>query len=204
MASRWRQLMAALVAASVAGMLAGSVRAAAPSPAAVSLKFVTVDLRGAAGTTVSGINNAGDLTGDYETPSGVYHGFLQAEGRVVRFDPPGSIGTFPSGINDTGTVAGSYLDAAGVAHGFIRSAAGVFTVINDPGAAASEPGTEVETLNDYGTIVGEYFDAHGNFHGFVDRGEASPPSTFPMRWTPRSSGSTTTACSSACTPTAAG
>lgn len=133
------------------------------------LQFQSIDIPGAAGTQVGGVNDAGVLTGSYKDGRGRYHGFIEAGSQITRFDPPGSVGTFPSGINDWGTAAGTYIDSHNVLHGFLRSASGALTVVNDPRAATdSGQGTGVETLNDHGVVVGAYFDSQGVAHGFTE------------------------------------
>jgi hypothetical protein len=59
---------------------------------------------------------------------------------------------------------GSFLDPGANAHGFVRDAAGNFTLVDFPGAAAT---AGVAGINDYGTIVGNYFDEWGIEHGFI-------------------------------------
>jgi hypothetical protein len=131
-------------------------------------QFLTIDIPGAAGTQVGGVNDAGVLTGSYQDGRGRYHGFIMTGSKISRFDPPGSKGTFPSGINDQGTAAGSYVDSGNVLHGFLRCANGAITVVNDPMAATdSGHGTGVETVNDHGVVVGAFIDAQGVAHGFV-------------------------------------
>ena len=72
------------------------------------------------GTSPSGINPAGAITGYYNDAGFLDHGFLRArDGTFTEFDAPGAVSTTPSSINPAGAITGSYWDASGV-HGFLR------------------------------------------------------------------------------------
>jgi hypothetical protein len=84
----------------------------------------------------------------------------------TTFSVPGSVyGTFAEGINDLGEIVGYYSDSQGNAQGFYRSAAGVLSPLNFPGATS----TEVYGINKSGAISGLYRNAQGTF-GFVEFG----------------------------------
>jgi uncharacterized membrane protein len=76
-----------------------------------------LDVPGAAGTQLSGINNVGAVAGAY-TLKGVQHGFILVGGRYLTIDYPGAAQTVIGAINDFGDIAGFYVDAAGKTHGF--------------------------------------------------------------------------------------
>lgn len=65
-------------------------------------------------------------------------------------------------INNRGQILGTFEDAGRVGHGFLLDD-GVFTTIDLPGAAFTEP----TTINDRGQIVGLFADAGGVLHGFL-------------------------------------
>ena len=137
------------------------------------------------GTVPQAINDLGGVTGYYADSAGLFHGFLRnITGKIVTFDAPGAgmpivepipfgNGTIPTGINNRGEIVGYFTDTAGNYHGFLRSAAGNFTIIDDPSASGSPLATMVLAVNDSGAMVGLYFDTHQNFHGFLHEPDGS-------------------------------
>jgi hypothetical protein len=133
-----------------------------------------------------GINSAGYIVGDYDTPGGS-RGFILSPDRTkltTLADPLAATfvqgcginhgGTRARGINDSGTVTGFYLDANCVAHGFVYdSVSGTFTTLDNPLAfngaqnASGSSGTFLPGINNAGEIAGQYGDANGHYHGFV-------------------------------------
>jgi hypothetical protein len=125
------------------------------------LLFTTIDVDGAEGTVVAGVNDSGDMVGSFSDAAGL-HGFLRAaDGHVTVIDGEGASFTIPEDINNAGQVVGSVFDATGY-HGFLRDASGDVIAIKVPGAAF----TIAAGINDLGAIVGLYQDASG-FHGFL-------------------------------------
>ena len=53
-------------------------------------KFITVDFPGATATSVHGINNEGQIVGDYTEDQITAHGFVWSKGRFRAFDDPGA------------------------------------------------------------------------------------------------------------------
>ena len=143
-------------------------RATAPGPllSAASARFRTVDVPGAAASSVTSVNSWGTLVGAWSDSSGNSFGFIEFPwGQPITFNYPGTAGvTGTSDINDFGTVVGLYVDSSGVPHGFVRSLFGKFTPLDDPAGAG---GTIPEGINDRGVIVGVYFDTSGAADGFV-------------------------------------
>lgn len=69
----------------------------------------------------TGLNDFGEIIGNYVDANYVYHGFFRNPGgHSTGFDPSGSVATFPSNINELGMSTGYYLDASNVWHGFVR------------------------------------------------------------------------------------
>jgi probable HAF family extracellular repeat protein len=69
--------------------------------------LTTLNIAGATRTEAYGINNAGQVVGDYSTNNGAtYGGFLYNSGSFTTFNVPGSIGTIPLDINSTGQIVG--------------------------------------------------------------------------------------------------
>ena len=84
--------------------------------------IITFDVPGAGtgfrqGTTATGINAAGAITGYYVDAQNFYHGFLRSpDGTFTVFNAADAgTGTLSNGINDADAVTGYYLDAQGLA-----------------------------------------------------------------------------------------
>src|SRR5205823_725666 len=96
---------------------------------------------------VNGINNAGQIVGNYTDASGVVHGFLRgADGLTyTMIDVPNQ--ATADGINNLGQVVGTYKDDSGQ-HGYVRSADGrTFTTLEQFFAP--------KAINDKGDIAGQ-------------------------------------------------
>ena len=65
----------------------------------------------ALGTGAIGINNRGQIVGQYGAADGRIHGFLLDDGEFTTIDAPGAINTNASDINDRGEIVGFFLDA---------------------------------------------------------------------------------------------
>jgi len=74
---------------------------------------------GAISTSPKGLNNAGQVVGDYIDSAGKTHGFLfdLATNAYTTLDVPSATSTVATSINNTGQVVGYYTDAQS-AHGF--------------------------------------------------------------------------------------
>ena len=108
-----------------------------------------------------GVNDKGQIVGDYNDASG-YHGFLKDGTSFAPLFVPGSILTDAIGINNAGQIVGAYNDVAGNTHGFLRSRTGSYVTIDYPGAYY----TAVSGINNAGLMVGQYVDGTGE-HGFT-------------------------------------
>ena len=87
------------------------------------------------GTTSTGINVVGTITGYVTDNNNGTHGFVRSPaGQFKEFDAPGAdpvVGcTCPVSINDFGAVAGQSIDTNSVSHGFLRSLDGKITVFD--------------------------------------------------------------------------
>ncbi len=85
------------------------------------------DPNGAEGTEALGINNAGEIVGQYTDSAGKTHGFLDVDGTFTTIDDPLGVNTAITGINDAGQIVGYYQDSSGIDHGFVASLNGVST-----------------------------------------------------------------------------
>ena len=133
--------------------------------------IITFDAPGAGtgfrqGTTSTGINAAGVITGYYVDSSNINHGFVRSRNGVfTEFDAASAgPGTLPYGINDAGAVTGYYLDVYFIAHGFVRSASGTLTTFDAPVSGGS--GTYAYSINDAGAVTGFYLQ-NGESFSFV-------------------------------------
>ncbi len=122
-------------------------------------KCTILDFPGANLTEAVGVNDGGQVVGDYrDAATGVFHGFLWDAGQFLTIDVPflGARLTGPNGINNVGQIVGFYFDnnvsesfPNGHARGFLYDN-GSFTSFDYPGADATLP----RDLNDMGQIVG--------------------------------------------------
>ena len=119
--------------------------------------YTLLDFPGANLTEAVGINDDGQVVGDYRDSAGRFHGFFWDAGLFLTFDVPFPEATLtaPSGINNVGQIVGFYFDnnvsetfPNGRAHGFLYDN-GVFSSFDVPGASATLP----LDINDHGQIV---------------------------------------------------
>lgn len=151
-----RSILGSLVASICVALLAVFMVGFIPTQAlAASYVFTTIEvpLPGATRTGARGINNAGQIVGEYYD-NYTWHGYLRSSsGSFTTIDVPlaGVTGTLAYGINDAGQIVGTCWGASGY-HGFLWSDSGDFTAIRVPDAAL----TEGFGINDAGQIVGLY------------------------------------------------
>lgn len=133
--------------------------------------FRSIDFPGSINSAALGINDRGDIVGQYFLPGGGGplgqgpHGYLMRKGQdFTSIDVPSALGTgtIAGGINSAGLIVGSYIGSDFNVHGFLLND-GVFTTIDFPGAAGFTAATDI---NSEGEIVGFYFDRSGASHGF--------------------------------------
>ncbi|HLH52854.1 MAG TPA: hypothetical protein VKY92_04485 [Verrucomicrobiae bacterium] len=121
----------------------------------------TADVNG--GTSFFGINNRGDIVGDYGVAGeyladGVTHvvaGFLLEKDHFIDVAIPGSPWTEVFAINNRGVAVGDYMDDLGNWWDFVRNPDGTIELLPPvvPGAQGSEEGIGI---NNEGTIVGTF------------------------------------------------
>lgn len=89
--------------------------------------------------------------------------------RCPRRRGSGTFGTIACSINTASTISGVYSDTNGALHGFVRTAQGVITTFDAPGAGGTGflQGTGGFGINTKGVIAGTYSDASNAFHGFL-------------------------------------
>ena len=86
-----------------------------------SFEFVIIDAPGASYTQAYGINDSGQIVGQYSAPGISNLGFLLSGNSFTLFQIPGALSTVPLGINDSGQIVGYYSDATGIGHGFLAT-----------------------------------------------------------------------------------
>jgi uncharacterized protein (TIGR03437 family) len=136
--------------------------------------YFTFDPPGSTLTSVSGMNNSGQMVGTYQDSAGL-HSFLRSSDGVTytTITVPGASQTTATGINNLGQVVGYYTNGSG-GHGFLRSVDGTFTSFDAPDAA---PYTVPSAINDRGEIVGTRFSAFATVYGFVRSADGSTYTT---------------------------
>ena len=117
--------------------------------ACAQLTFTTIDVPGAATTSIGGINSSGDVGGSYSTTTnGPAHAFLLKGGNFTFFDYPGAPSTFATGINDSGLIVG-FTSGGTRELGFTYDGT-TFTPIR----AGRNSATVLDGINNAGYIVG--------------------------------------------------
>lgn len=131
---------------------------------------------GATAGVAFGINDKGQIVGQFTDAIGAMPGFLDTNGTFTRIDAPGASGMlFAQGVNNNGLVVGFYVGADGQDHGFtFDSKTSSFTNVADPTTppVAGEPGatfvfSQILGINDNGLAVGYYGDLTTSQHGFL-------------------------------------
>jgi hypothetical protein len=78
-----------------------------------------LDAPGSTNTYPYGINNSGQIAGQYNASR--LHGFLLDQGNYTTLDVPGSTQNNAAGINDAGLIVGTYFDSRGIHHGYLAT-----------------------------------------------------------------------------------
>jgi hypothetical protein len=83
--------------------------------------FTTIAFPGASSTEAFGVNDSGEVVGQYTVGTGnaaVTHGFTWRAGQFVSVDIAGASATTINGVNNEGDLVGFYTDAKGNTDGF--------------------------------------------------------------------------------------
>jgi uncharacterized membrane protein len=107
----------------------------------------------------TGINDRGEITGEYLRPDSESGLFRDRRGRISSFDVPRAAGTEAIGINDRGQIVGEYSNDTP----FVNASAAVRAYVTYRGrfVRLRIPGSELMTafgINDRGWVVGTYVD----------------------------------------------
>ena len=108
----------------------------------------------------NGINDTGEIVGDYQTPDTRFHGFTYSAGTYTTYDEDTSESCGLFGINSTGDFAGSVGNGS-TPRAFVN-VKGVKTEFM-PGGGVSAWAYAINTKDE---AVGTYYDGSGNAHGF--------------------------------------
>ena len=137
--------------------------------------YTFVNVKGAAGSGLSGINDLGEISGSTCSDpacgltglANTTHSFVRStKGVFTFFDPPGATSSSTSTVSLLGAVVGNYTDTIGeLNHGYLLFL-GKYTTIDFPGASN---GTFATGGNIQNEVVGAYFDAAGLAHGYLLR-----------------------------------
>lgn len=112
-------------------------------------RFTRLDFPGSRSSQALGINDRGQVVGEYKDAAGRFHGYVWERGRFTTIDVPGATATTAFDINDGGQILFRYSDDRSPVRGAVLSK-GVFTRFDAPGI----PLTFSFGLNDRGQIVG--------------------------------------------------
>jgi probable HAF family extracellular repeat protein len=126
----------------------------------VTYTYSDIQFPGSISTTPRGINNKGDVVGNYQNSSGVF-GFVFSSGDYTTVSCPGATqGTYAQGINDNGVIVG-YYSTDRKNYGFVYANGKCKRLPDFNGSAVS-----ASAINNAGVIVGSYFVATDVTHGF--------------------------------------
>jgi hypothetical protein len=130
---------------------------------------------GALSSDATGINDAGEISGDFYSGSdGLHHGFLLKSGIYTQLDVPGAVETFGAGINASGLMTFFWVDFSGYVQSSLYNGTN-YTTIDVPGAAS----TYAQGINTGGDIVFFWFDPYGVGHSALKKGTAYYVFDFP-------------------------
>jgi len=131
---------------------------------AATYEFKTINPFSSVDTSARGINDAGDVVGDFATVDdgqvvgggAIEHGFLRHQGKYTQLDFPGSFDTDANGIAENGVIVGTYaaklLDGSrGADHGYVLDKHG-YHALPDPPTGFQEP--DFNAVNEEGDVVG--------------------------------------------------
>jgi probable HAF family extracellular repeat protein len=86
-------------------------------------KFSTIDVPGSTFTEARGINDLGQIVGDYQDSNGSVYGFVDTNGTISTIDvPPDALGSFSTvlnNINNHGQIVGTFYHNSSDVRGFV-------------------------------------------------------------------------------------
>jgi T5SS/PEP-CTERM-associated repeat protein len=147
-------------------VLALVLAGAAAQGRATEYEFTWIDYPGATETRAWGINDSGDIVGEFQDDRG-YHAFILSGGVYTPFDHPSAVtegnrGTRAWDINSVGKIVGSY-DVAGRSKAYLRD--GSAYVDLSPWAASLD--IRATEINDSDEVVGYFLNSSQRYRGFL-------------------------------------
>lgn len=140
----------------VIAIAAFSFSVSLPATAGTLYNFKTIDFPGQSETSVSSINNSGQMVGTFNDGESA---FLFDGKKFTAFKPAGAGEVYIPGINDAGQIVGSFFDAQDIPRGYIKTG-DTYKIINYPAnpPAVTVGETGISDINNSGIAVGYYFD----------------------------------------------
>jgi uncharacterized membrane protein len=127
---------------------------ALPLLAVANYEFKTINPFSSVETSARGINDAGDVVGDFATAAqetaGSESGYLRHNGKYTKINFPGARDTDANGISESGEIVGTYDLVAGD-HGYVFKN-GKYKALPDPPNQDGFP--DFNAINEEGDIVG--------------------------------------------------
>jgi probable HAF family extracellular repeat protein len=153
-----------------AGTIAGTIQLAGPAHLDEGFElsngiYTRITVPGSQSSFTSGVNNSGEIIGNYLNASGVCcYTFLVIQDKYQRFVVPGIPSAVGVGINDGGTIVGTWFPPSGKPYqaGFLF-ANGTFQPLRFP----HENSTYAAGINNFGEVVGYFVNQNGFSHGFT-------------------------------------
>jgi len=138
-------------------------------------KLTKIDYPGASATRAFGINNSGDITGQYTTRFGVVFGFILSGGAFHKIHVPATDLTSLHGAEDNGRVMTGdvVVSADSSIRAFVRHKPADIQLLDPPGTIF--PCSRGRGINERGDVVGAFAivntpdECHRPNHGFVFR-----------------------------------
>ena len=138
-------------------------------------KLTKIDYPGASATRAFGINNSGDITGQYTTKFGVVFGFILSGGAFHKIHLPATDLTSLRGAEDNGRVMTGdvVVSADSSIRAFVRHKPADIQLLEPPGTIF--PCSRGRGINERGDVVGAFAivntpdECHRPNHGFVFR-----------------------------------
>ena len=128
----------------------------------------SIDMPGAFGTQVYGLNDRGQFIGLYSDAAGADHAYVNRNGTFENADLPDGVLTVPLSINDSGQIVGEFVKTEGTTgYGYIQYTDGRFTLHTAPDSPPEQ--TFFISMNNRRQILGAWFDADGFAHNFIRR-----------------------------------
>jgi probable HAF family extracellular repeat protein len=117
---------------------------------------ITISFPGALSTRANGINNLGQVVGEYIDANARFHGFLFSGGKYTNIDVPGVL-TEANVINNIGYIAGDFEGTSQIFHGFLAYGAQLVDPVPDllSGSAVRSPSTlaDAQVLATQGQVI---------------------------------------------------